>query len=189
MDTRESELNLDEALQRHRPLLLLLAEMLIDRQFRNEIEASDVVQKTLLEAYRDRHQFAGGTDSELQAWLRRILRGNMIDEIRRLKTHKHNVSLKRREADFHDSLLRLENLFQAEQSSPSQRVMRKEQLLRLSEAMEKLTNEQREAIRLKHLNGWTLAEISAHLNTTVSAVGGLLFRGRARLRELMAKAE
>jgi RNA polymerase sigma-70 factor (ECF subfamily) len=75
----------------------------------------------------------------------------------------------------------------AQQTSPSERAVRNEDLTRLAEALEQLPPDQREVVTLKHLVGLTLAQISEQLGRSSEAVAGLLFRGRLRLRELMAQ--
>jgi Sigma-70 region 2 len=41
------------------------------------VDASDLIQETMLEAYRDFHRFRGVTEAEWLAWLRQIGRGGM----------------------------------------------------------------------------------------------------------------
>ena len=48
----------------------------------------------------------------------------------------------------------------AEQSSPSQRALRKEYSVRLAAALAQLPEPQREAVALRHLEGWSLADIA-----------------------------
>jgi RNA polymerase sigma-70 factor (ECF subfamily) len=63
--------------------------------------------------------------------------------------------------------------------------MRVEQLLRLAEEVAKLPDEQRDAVVLHHLQGWSLAKLAGHLQRSEAAVAGLLRRGLKKLRELM----
>src|SRR5205807_2188417 len=58
------------SLEDFRSYLLLLARMQLDGGPRNRIDASDIVQQTLLEAHAKAGQFAGD-DSALAAWMRR----------------------------------------------------------------------------------------------------------------------
>ena len=46
---------------------------------------------------------------------------------------------------------------------------------------------QREAVLLKHMAGFTLAEVSERLGCTPAATAGLLYRGRQRLQELLGE--
>ena len=86
-----------------------------------------------------------------------------------------------------ESMSRLEMLLPAGQATPSQEAVRAERLLRLSEALMKLPEGQRQAIELHHLNGQSLVEVAAVLNLTRPAVAGLLHRGLKKLRELLTE--
>lgn len=55
--------------------------------------------------------------------------------------------------------------------------------------MAQLPDDQRTAVELKHLRGKTVSEISAEMDRSETAIGGLLRRGVKRLRELLVEAE
>jgi DNA-directed RNA polymerase specialized sigma24 family protein len=57
----------DDALERFRHYLLILARSQLGRPGHGQPEASDVVQQTLLEAHRKREQLRGSTDAERAA--------------------------------------------------------------------------------------------------------------------------
>jgi RNA polymerase sigma-70 factor (ECF subfamily) len=169
-------------------LLLLVRAQLGDRLGR--LDASDVVQQTLLEAHRKRGQFRGQTDAELAAWLRQILAYGLADAFRTLGRAKRDVNRERSlEAALADSSSRLEAWLATGQSSPSQRAERHEQLLRLADALGGLPEDQRRAVELKHLHGSSVAEIARQLGRSETAVGGLLRRGMAKLRESLANLQ
>ena len=44
-----------------------------------KVDASDLVQETMLEAYRDFDRFQGRSEQEWMAWLRKILAHNVAD--------------------------------------------------------------------------------------------------------------
>lgn len=71
------------------------------------------------------------------------------------------------------------------QSSPSQRAVKQEELIRLAEVMTKLPEAQREAVVLHHLQGLSLAEVAQEMGKTEAAVAGLLFRGLKTLHNLL----
>ena len=58
---------LGNLLELYRNYLRLLARTQIDLTLRVRLDASDLVQETLLEAFRDFQHFAGSTEKELVA--------------------------------------------------------------------------------------------------------------------------
>jgi RNA polymerase sigma-70 factor (ECF subfamily) len=171
--------------QRYRSYLLLLAQLQLDAGAKHRVEASDVVQHTLLEAHAKRHQF-GGDENGFIAWLRKALANNIRDAIRKVRRQKRDVGRERSlEAALEQSSARLAGCLAAAQSSPSGQAVRNEELLSLADALLALPAGQREAVVLHHLQGWTLNEVAAQLDRTDAAVAGLLHRGLRRLRELL----
>ena len=180
----------EQALERFREYLHLLAQLDVDAQLRGKLDLSGVVQQTLLEAHRDRAQFHGHSEEELAAWLRRILARNLVDEARKLKRAGYDATRERSlEEALEESSARLEAWLAAEQSSPSQRVMRNEQLLQLSDALAKLPEDQREAVVRHHLQGESLVAVAKEMNRSKQAVAGLLHRGLTKLRDLLEHPE
>jgi RNA polymerase sigma-70 factor (ECF subfamily) len=177
----------DQDLERFRDYLALLARMQTGSRFRGKVDLSGVVQHTLLEAYQARTRLAGLPEAQQAAWLRNALTNNLADEIRKLSAGKRDRFRERSlEADLDQSASRLEAFLAAEQTSPSQHVQRDEQLLRLARALTKLPEAQRRAVELHHLQGLSLADVSAALQSSKPAVAGLLHRGLQNLRELLA---
>jgi RNA polymerase sigma-70 factor (ECF subfamily) len=177
----------DNGLERYRSALLLLARAQLARHQQLGLEASDLVQQTFAEACRDVKQFRGGTDAERFAWLRKILHHTFLDEYDHKRAGKRDLGRQALEADLTGSFAGLDELLAAEQTSPSERAVRNEDLTRLAEALEQLPPDQREVVTLKHLVGLTLAQISERLGCSCAAVAGLLYRGRIRLEELLAQ--
>lgn len=178
------------ALEQFRPYLLLLARMQLGRQFQGKLDASDVVQQALLEAHRQRHQFQGDSSRQRLAWLRRILAGTLTDALRALGRAKRDAARERSlEAALDQSAERLEAWVAAEQSSPSERADRNEQLTRLATALTALPEAQRTALVLRYCQGWSVADVSQHLGRSPTAVAGLLKRGTRQLRELLQGSE
>src|SRR4051794_25150107 len=177
----------DNGLERYRSALLLLARAQLARHQRLGLDASDLVQQTFAEACRDVKQLRGGTDAERFAWLRKILHHTFLDQYDRKHTAKRDLARQALEADLTGSFAGLDELLAAQQTSPSERAVRNEDLKRLEEALEQLPEDQREAVTLKHLAGLTLAQISERMKRPPAAVAGLLFRGRLALRGLLAQ--
>src|SRR5262249_55234795 len=128
-------------------------------------------------------QFRGQTEAELAAWLRQMLAYGLADALRALGAAKRNVA---RECSLEEALdqssARLGDWLAAEQSSPSQHAQPHEQAAQVARALAALPEAQREALILRHCQGWSLADISRHLDRTPAAVAGLLKRGLKQLR-------
>jgi RNA polymerase sigma-70 factor (ECF subfamily) len=170
-------------LERYRSYLLLLAR---SHDGMAGDEASDLVQKTLLAAHLQRDQFRGHTKGELAAWLKQILRNQVIDAYRQRRRLKRDVARAvPLDAGVEDSFARADAWLAAAQSSPSARVSREEELVQLADALATLPEAQRDAIVRHHLQGSTLAEVARRLGRTEAAVAGLLQRGLKQLRREM----
>jgi RNA polymerase sigma-70 factor (ECF subfamily) len=180
----------DRGLERFRSYLLLLARVRLDPRLRAKVDASDVVQQTLLEAHRNLAQIRGRTVAEQAAWLRQILVRNPANVLRDLRRDKRDVAREQPlRAALDESASRLEAWLAAEQSSPSQQVERQERAVRLAEALTALPENQREAVVLRHWHGCSLVEIGERLGCTTAAVTGLLHRGFRKLRQQLHDLE
>jgi RNA polymerase sigma-70 factor (ECF subfamily) len=176
-----------EGLVHHRPALLLLARAHLARHPRRGVDASDLVQQTFEEAARDAERCRGGTDQERFAWLRKVLHNNFLDLYDRAHAGKRDVARQALEADLTGSFAGLDELLAAQQTSPSERAERNEDLARLADALDRLPEPQREAVTLKDLVGLSLAAVAERLGCSPAAAAGLLFRGRQRLKELLGE--
>jgi RNA polymerase sigma-70 factor (ECF subfamily) len=172
--------------ERFRSYLRVLAELHLGRAGREKVDPSDVVQETMLEAHKKRHQFRGHTEAEMAAWLRAMLACNLADAIKALRRGKRDVSRERSlEAAINKSSSRLEAWLVASQSSPSERLDRHEAVLELLDALTALPSAQRRALVMRHCQGCSLAQIAEELDRTPAAVAGLLKRGLATLRTIL----
>jgi len=171
-----------------RPVLLTLAETMISPALRGNLEASDLVQQTLLEAYRCADQLAAIDERPIFAWLRKALEHNVLDAVKHLKAQKNDIRRTRRCSEIGQSFHLIEHLFAADDTSPSQFAQRNEQILSMLAAIQELPPNQRTAIILKHLRGHSLKEVADALQLSESATNGLLIRGRRQLVQRLEKA-
>src|SRR5438132_1761653 len=111
-------------LERFRQYLSLLARLQLDPRLRGKVDLSGVIQQTLLEGYRAGNHWERLNDDEKSAWLRRALRNNLIDEVRKLGTRARQVDLEQSlEATLEESSERLEAWLISDLSSPSQHAL------------------------------------------------------------------
>jgi RNA polymerase sigma-70 factor (ECF subfamily) len=177
-------------LERFRSYLHLLARLHLEPQLGRKMDASDLVQQTLLQAHQVRDQFRGHVTGEFAAWLRQILARNLTHAVRDLGRAKRDVKRERSlQAALDNSSARLEVWLAADQSSPSMQAERNEQALLLAEALLALPEAQREALVMQHWQGRSLAEIGQHLGRSPEAVAGLIKRGLKQLRQIFPQRE
>jgi RNA polymerase sigma-70 factor (ECF subfamily) len=173
-------------LEGYRDYLCLLARLQLGPRLQAKLDASDVVQQTILHAHERRGQFRGATEAEWLAWLRTILANALAAAARRFSTRSRELGRERSlEAELDLSSSRLEGLLAADHTSPSQRAVRAEELLRLAAALVQLPEDQRSVVELHHLKGLPVAEVALRLGRTRPAVVGLLFRALKKLRTLL----
>jgi RNA polymerase sigma-70 factor (ECF subfamily) len=179
----------DLHLERYREYLHLLARLRLSGRLQSKLDPSDIAQETLLKAHEHRNQLKGQPGPQLAAWLRRILANVLADEARKLARGKRDLALERSlEAELEQSSLRLEKWLVAEQSSPSERVMRQELLLKVSDALAEWPEDERTVVELRYFQQppWPMADIAARLGRPMpKAVSRLLERGLAKLRKLL----
>jgi RNA polymerase sigma-70 factor (ECF subfamily) len=180
-----SEASASRPLESYRSYLRVLAGVQFPLQLRGKLDASDMVQKTLLKAHEKFTQFRGETSAQLAAWLRRILSNVLTDELRRAAAACDRALQQSIGPAVAQSSARLEAFLAAEGTSPSEQAERQEQLLRLADALAQLPDDQRQAVEMQHLQGLPVAVIAQQMDRSKSAVGGLLRRGMRRLRELV----
>ncbi|VTR95504.1 rna polymerase sigma-e factor : RNA polymerase sigma-E type, Rhodopirellula baltica OS=Rhodopirellula sp. SWK7 GN=RRSWK_02250 PE=4 SV=1: Sigma70_r4_2 [Gemmata massiliana] len=180
----------ERTLGRYRDYLLVLARLHLGARLRTKLDASDIVQQTILQAHTHQAQFRGATEAEWLGWLRVILANTLAGVVREFETAARDLSRERSlEAALEQSSARLECLLAADQSSPSGGAVRGEELLSLARALSRLPDDQRLVVELHYLKVLPVADVAAHVGRTRPAVVGLLFRGLKKLRELLREPE
>jgi RNA polymerase sigma-70 factor (ECF subfamily) len=180
----------DQALERFRAYLRLLAQVNVDRALQGKLDLSGVVQQTLFEAYQMRERMCDWGDEQKAAWLRRALAHNLTDAVRKVRARGRDVLRERSlEAALERSSVQLGDWLVSPQSSPSQAFGRHEQALRVADALARLPEAQRQALVLRFWHDLKLAEIAVLVDRTPSAVAGLLHRGMEQLRTYLQGGE
>lgn len=79
-------------LQRFRPLLRALAEEMIYSDLKKKVDASDLVQQTMLQAIESQSQYRGNSDGAKAGWLKSILRNVVHGLMRRYRTDRRDIA-------------------------------------------------------------------------------------------------
>lgn len=185
--TAESD---ERPLEAYRDYLRLLARTHLGPRLQAKLDASDIVQQTILQAHQAQAQLRGTTEAEKLAWLRTILANVLAAALRRFQSKARDIARERSlEGELDLSSSRLECLLAADQTSPSQRAVRCEELLRLAAALTRLPEDQRQVVELHYMKGLPVADVAEQIGRTRAAVVGLLFRGLKKLRRLLHERE
>jgi RNA polymerase sigma-70 factor (ECF subfamily) len=180
----------NQLLDEYRAYLETLTSIQIDPRLRNKIGMSDIIQNTLVEAWRELERIETLDTGRRKARLRAMLIHNLLDAIDRIRTGKRDVRREQAlDAAAAESSCRLQKWLAAEQSTPSGQLIKQEEKLRVLEALSQLPEHEREALVLQQYHGWKLREIAVHLECTTNAVAGYQARGRKRLREPLGDLE
>jgi RNA polymerase sigma-70 factor (ECF subfamily) len=179
---------LEKPLDRYRSYLILLARTQLNPRLGCPVDASDIVQQTLLEAHAKQAQFRGTLDVQRGAWLRQILAHNLADALRGISRAKRDLHRQQSlESSVNHSALRLGDLLAADQSAPGDPLDREERAVLLADALAELPEAQREALVMQYWQGMSLAAIAAQMSRTPAAVAGLLKRALKQLRQHLSE--
>jgi len=162
-----------ELVRRHRDRLWAVAL----RTTGDPEEASDALQDALISAYRRADSFRG--DAAVTTWLHRIVVNASLDRLRR-RAVRPWTALPEDEGNTPALIddTRLADPGVAVESSETSREVRA--------ALDTLPPDQRAAIVLVDLEGWSVDEAAKALDCPVGTVKSRCFRGRAKLAERLA---
>ena len=149
------------------------------RMTNNQQEAEDLVQETMLKAFRFAHTYQRGTN--LRAWLFRILNTSAINRYRRLATHPATTSLPEQE-DFY-LYNRIRDLSGQELSlGAEEEVLSKYLDEDVYNALNALPPNFRMAIILADIEGLSYKEIAEALQIPIGTVMSRISRARRQLQ-------
>jgi RNA polymerase sigma-70 factor (ECF subfamily) len=166
--------------------LIDLADRELPVDVRARIGPSDVVQETAVEMHRDFEQFTGRTAEECYAWLREILRHNVVDAVRRYRD-----ALKReaaREVSFEATRPAGGQTLLTGHRLPEGSAIRREEAAVLKQTMARLPDDYRRVLELRYWGGLSFVAMAPELERSPEAVRKLWYRAIERLQEELAAA-
>lgn len=167
--------SLGKVFEAMRGQLLMLADRELPAGVRAKVGPSDLVQETAIDMQQNFAQFRGKTAEECFAWLRTILRNNVVDAVRH-----YELSQKRDAA----REIRLADRSQSEEREPvpvctrlpDGSAIRREDMAQVTRALATLPPDHRTLIELRYWQGLSFAEIGARLNRSADAVRKMWYR-------------
>ncbi len=126
-----------------------------------------LVNDTFARAFESLERFAGPDEDSWFGWLAGIAKKVVLKEIERLKRNR---------------ALEIDRDIAIDQPSPSRALRREERLDRLEKALDGLSHDHREVIRLCRIEGLPLQEVARRMNRSADAVKMLLSRAMQELK-------
>jgi RNA polymerase sigma-70 factor (ECF subfamily) len=161
-------------------------ERLIARMVRDTDLIQDIAQETFIRAYRALPQFRG--ESAFYTWLYRIAVNTAKKSLVELKRDPLVTESARFSADDEDETSRVENEL-TDGETPDAVLASKEVAATVNAAIEALSEDLRQAITLREIEGLSYEEIAEVMNCPIGTVRSRIFRAREaiaqRLRPLL----
>jgi RNA polymerase sigma-70 factor (ECF subfamily) len=175
---------IDSLLGAQRARLRQMVAVHLDPRLAPRIDASDVVQETLMEATRRLPEYAENRPLPLYLWLRQLAWQRLIDLYRHhVRTRRRSVS--REETDCmplaDHSAMSLAQCLIASGTAPSGRLRRAEEKDRVHAALNRLAPADREVLVLRYLEQLSTAETAVILGISEA---GVRHRHRCALERL-----
>ena len=166
-------------------------ERLIGRMVRDVDLVQDIAQETFIRAYRALPQFRG--ESAFYTWLYRIAVNTAKKALVDMKRDPVVTEIaSRSRGDDDDETSRVENEL-SDGETPEAVLASKEIAAAVNAAIEALSDELRQAVTLREIEGLSYEEIAEVMNCPIGTVRSRIFRAReaiaARLRPLLDTRE
>jgi RNA polymerase sigma-70 factor (ECF subfamily) len=168
---------LDELYARHQGRLLHFIRARMPASTSARVTPEDILQETLLEVARKIDDFESRGAAAFYRWMVEIARFKLMEAGRAGRAKKRAL-----EAPLNASVI-------GDHTSPSGRAMRGERARGLHEALATLPERQAEAVRLRYLEGLTVAESAERLDVSADALKSLVSRAMAGLAERLGNDE
>ena len=149
------------------------------RMTRNPADAEDLVQETMLRAYRSFDRFEPGTN--LKAWLFRIMTNAYINTYR--KRQREPLKVSQDDIEDFDLYQELKNHDPAYSATPESIVLDNLLDSDITQAIDDLPEQFRMAVILSDLEGFTYAEMADIMDVPMGTVMSRLHRGRKALQK------
>jgi RNA polymerase sigma-70 factor (ECF subfamily) len=155
-------------------------ERLIGRMVRDSDLVADIAQETFIRAYRAIPQFRG--ESAFYTWLYRIAVNTAKKALVELKRDPLVTESALASRDGEDETSRVENEL-SDGATPDAMLASKEIAATVNEAIEGLSDDLRQAITLREIEGLSYEEIAEVMKCPIGTVRSRIFRAREAIAE------
>lgn len=174
----------------YRRRLVAIIEFRMDRRLLGRVDTEDVLQEAWIEIARRLNDYLARPNVSFFIWVRQITWQTLLGFHRRHLSLKRNadreVRLRGEPGNFTTggSIARA---LCAQLTSPSQAMMREEEIEQLREALETINDTDREVLALRHFELLTNKEVAEVLNIGHTAASNRYVRALRRLRDVLVQ--
>jgi len=143
---------------------------------RNEDDAQDLVQETILRAYRFFHKYEAGTNC--RAWLYRIMKNTFINSYRKQRRQPSGAPY-----DEMEEILETESAAPAAQTDPQASFINRRLQEDVARALATLPPDYRMALSLSLVEGFSYKEIADTMHCPIGTVMSRIHRGRLLMQK------
>ena len=171
--------------QYHQPIYSVIA-----RSLQDPADASDITQEVFIKVFRNIRTFHG--EASLRTWIYRIALHEASNQRRWWSRHKRQeITMEApcggHDAEFDGASLSLGATLADNHDSPFDHAAQAETRARVEAALRQVPEAFRTVVILREIEGFTYEEIAEILGVNLGTVKSRLTRGRAALREILAR--
>ena len=179
----------DRLLTEFRDPLRRVIDLRLDPALARRVDASDIVQDVLIEANQRLVEYLKSPDMPFHLWLRHLAQDRIID------THRRHRLAQRRSVDREQAIARpawaddssaslVAHLIDTERT-PTSEAIRNELQRRLSDAIDQLSDDDRDIVLMRHHEALSNQEVANALGLTEAAASMRYLRALRRLRTVL----
>jgi RNA polymerase sigma-70 factor (subfamily 1) len=180
------ELALNQLCKVYGSRVLWIIRLRMGAELRTKLESMDLVQDVLVSVLKDLRSFTYKTEGDFLKWLSRIAENRLRNQLQRLYANKRDI---RKEVQLDGYRPTVEDSFVAaldavDTTTPSAIMSKREELDKLTKAIDALKPEYRQVIILTKIEGLSYKEIGKQLGKSSEAVRKLVSRALEKLIDI-----
>lgn len=164
-----------------------IASQNLDGGLKNKLGASDVVQSSFLRIMEGLEGFKGNTTGELRAWIRTIVRNEIIQVRRTYSAEKRSVQREMPLGPLASNAQGIE--IRDHNLTPASEAMKAEQEDRFHAILDELSPDEAEVIRLRNVNALSFREVGEKMQRSEQAASQLWYRAILKFEEKLRAAD
>ena len=179
---------------RHQGPLERMIAFRLDERVRGRVDPEDILQEAFIEASKRLKEYLAAPQVSFFVWLRQITYQTMLTVQRRHFGQKRDPRLEfngkingQANTDQDATCLSIFSAFVGQLTTPSQALMKQEQLEQLKKILAEMDEIDREVLALRHFEHLSNSQIAESLGISVTAASNRYVRAMTRLSEVAQK--